>query len=160
MKLDSIVRAYLQKHAKRAVDELDWFRHQATVLDAVFLAATATDRKHKRYRHQCRIPKRALQLAKKALTQDAAALQSAADFDALYETVKRCVSSIKGIGSLYIYDTSLRIGARLQKLPERVYLHAGTRRGAKALHLDHRTESLAVSELPVALRRLAPHLLL
>jgi hypothetical protein len=38
-----------------------------------------------------------------------------------------------------------------------VYLHAGTRRGARALGLDHGSDSVSPNQLPPALRRLQPH---
>jgi hypothetical protein len=71
--------------------------------------------------------------------------------------VDAAVRSVRGIGELYAYDTALRLGAHLRLLPRHVYLHAGTRRGARALGLDHRAKSLATTSLPAALRRLRPH---
>ncbi|MBI4192845.1 MAG: hypothetical protein HY525_20220 [Betaproteobacteria bacterium] len=65
--------------------------------------------------------------------------------------------SVRGIGELYVYDTALRLGAHLRLLPRQVYLHAGTRRGARALGLDHRAKSLAPTKLPAALRCLRPY---
>ena len=61
------------------------------------------------------------------------------------------------IGRLMVYDTSLRVGARLHLLPDRVYLHAGTRVGARALGLDWRADHVAMAHLPRALRLLGPH---
>ena len=71
--------------------------------------------------------------------------------------VDTTIGTIPGVGSLMVYDTALRIGARLGALPKRVYLHRGTRVGARALHLDYRQPTLEVSELPMALRELPPH---
>ena len=34
---------------------------------------------------------------------------------------------------LTVYDTALRIGAHLDIMPDRIYLHAGVKEGAKAL---------------------------
>jgi ABC-type arginine/histidine transport system permease subunit len=56
-----------------------------------------------------------------------------------------------------VYDTALRLGANLRLLPREVYLHAGTRRGARALGLDYRSESVSMRLLPAALRRLRPY---
>jgi hypothetical protein len=67
------------------------------------------------------------------------------------------VRSVHGIGELYVYDTALRLGAHLRLLPGEVYLHAGMRRGARALGLDHRVRSLAPTKLPTPLRRLRPY---
>jgi hypothetical protein len=56
---------------------------------------------------------------------------------------------------LAVYDTATRVGAFLRLQPKRVYLHAGTRQGARALGFRKR-ESLSARELPKALRRLSP----
>ena len=56
-----------------------------------------------------------------------------------------------------VYDTALRIGAKLGLEPEVVYLHRGTRSGMKALGLDVGRPFIEVDELPQALRSLRPH---
>jgi hypothetical protein len=63
---------------------------------------------------------------------------------------------VTGIGELYVYDTALRIGAKLGVFPEKVYLHAGTRIGVRNLGLDARRTALRMASLPRALRRLKP----
>ena len=73
------------------------------------------------------------------------------------ERLNNAVRSVRGIGELYVYDTALRIGAHLRLLPRQVYLHTGTRVGARALGLDDRTTSVSLSHLPVGLRPLQPH---
>jgi len=51
------------------------------------------------------------------------------NFDELYELIEKLVGNINGTGELYIYDTSLRIGAKLGIEPNKIYLHRGTREG-------------------------------
>ena len=51
-------------------------------------------------------------------------------------------------------DTALRIGAKLGIRPDRVYLHRGTREGARALKLDASQATIDVSQLPPAFQRL------
>jgi hypothetical protein len=53
-----------------------------------------------------------------------------------------------------IYDTAVRIGAKLDMSPDRVYLHAGTRAGARVLGLEWRADSVELSALPSAFRGL------
>lgn len=48
------------------------------------------------------------------------------------------------LGSLYIYDTSLRISAFSKKLPKRMHLQAGALTGARALKLDVNNSPLPV----------------
>ena len=64
---------------------------------------------------------------------------------------------VAGIGALYRYDTAFRIGAYRGLFPTRVYLHAGTRKGARALGLDYRKDALEMSEIPAALRTRKPY---
>ena len=65
--------------------------------------------------------------------------------------------TVGGLGELYVYDTALRIGAKLNLLPNKVYLHAGTRSGAEALGFDGKATVLNVSDLPRELQKLEPH---
>jgi hypothetical protein len=78
------------------------------------------------------------------------------DFEVLHDRVAEACAGIDGLGDLTRYDVALRIGIHLGKLPQRVYLHAGTRKGAKALDLPHRRATLEMSDLPPELRRLRP----
>jgi len=78
-------------------------------------------------------------------------------FADLLTHVNTAVRPIHGIGELYVYDTTLRLGGHLRLVPREVYLHAGTRRGARALGLDHRSDSVSPNQLPTVLRRLRPH---
>ena len=48
------------------------------------------------------------------------------------------------------------IGAYLGVAPEKVYLHTGTRKGAKVLELNVASDCLEPDELPPPLRRLSP----
>jgi hypothetical protein len=86
-----------------------------------------------------------------------AKLGRAQSFAELIVCIDAAVRSLRGIGELYVYDTALRLGAHLGLLPHKVYLHAGTRRGARALGLDHRAESVSLADLPAPLRGLRPH---
>jgi hypothetical protein len=86
-----------------------------------------------------------------------ARLERATSFDDLHERVGAAIGSLQGIGELTVYDTALRIGAKLGHLPKAVYLHAGTRAGARALGLDWKAEVLPIRAFPAELRVLAPH---
>jgi hypothetical protein len=86
-----------------------------------------------------------------------APLSAAKDFSDLHERVKRALSSVWGVGELMMYDTSLRIGAKLGLLPRTVYLHSGTKQGARALGLNWRAAYLDVGDCPPEFQVLAPH---
>src|SRR6202040_2897317 len=138
MKFDRIVRTYIRRIRPRAQAEIDWFADQRTLSNAIEKAGIAENSKGKRYSHQCRLKKSSIKRALCALQEASDEIGRARSFDDLFELIRAEVHSIPGIGELYVYDTSLRIGARLNVFPRRVYLHAGTRAGARALGVNHR----------------------
>lgn len=154
---EAIVRTYIREIRPRAQGEINWFSQQPSLEAAIEKAALAINRQGKRYSHQCHVKKVALKRALCALLEKVEAMKKIHDFDALFNLISGTVSSISGIGELYIYDTSLRIGAKLNLYPTTVYLHAGTRAGARALGLNDRATTLKVSALPKEFRTLAPH---
>jgi len=155
--LSAIVSDYAKHHGQKAKKELRYLRKIRTFEDAVTQAGLALrpDESKKRSSHQRRIPRAVLEQATRRLRR--VKLKSAASFEDLIKRVRMATKVVDGIGELYVYDTSLRLGAWLRLLPRKVYLHAGTRLGAKALHLDHRAKSLAPKELPSKLQRLRPY---
>lgn len=52
-------------------------------------------------------------------------------FDEIHQIVAE--SKVKGFGELSIYDTSMRIASNLNIEPDKVYLHAGARKGMEIL---------------------------
>jgi len=157
MKLEAIVRTYIRKIRPKAKAEIDWFAHQPSLDAAIEKAALAINSREKRYSHQRRLTKVALKQAFRALLEESVAIEKSRDFDELFRIIRAAVKPIPGIGELYVYDTSFRIGAKLNLFPTKVYLHAGTRRGVRALGLDHSADTLKVSALPKELRGLEPH---
>jgi len=152
--LEAIVRAYKLRFRPRSQEELEAFASESTLLAAVKRAGWAERPDGKRYDHQRRIPRDALEVSANRLRR--AKLETARTFDDLYDIVSRAIGSIRGIGELTVYDTALRIGAKLSLAPDRIYLHAGTRVGARKLGLNWREDSLALSDIPEALRELKP----
>lgn len=157
MKLEAIIRTYIRKIRPKAQAEIDWFAHQPSFDAAIEKAALALNSRGKRYSHQRRLTKAALREAFRSLSDKSEAIKRARDFDELFRIIRAVVKPIQGVGELYVYDTSFRIGAKLNLFPTKVYLHAGTRRGARALGLDHSRATLKVSALPKELRTLEPY---
>lgn len=153
--LEIIVRDYVALHRAKANDELTAFRNEPSLKAALERAGMAKRPDGKRYDHQRRLPAVVLRAATAELLR--APLTAANDFNDLHRRVKNAIISIRGVGELMIYDTSLRVGAKLGILPERVYLHSGTRQGARALGLNWRAEYLEVRECPREFHVLAPH---
>jgi len=50
--------------------------------------------------------------------------------------VKEVTAEVPGFGKLAVYDVAMRIGIWRDIWPRYVYLHAGTRKGARALGLS------------------------
>jgi hypothetical protein len=156
MNIKTIVRVYIERIRPRAQEELDWFRKQPSLQSAIEYAALATNSQGKRYSHQRRLPKTTLEQAKQTLLINAKAIEESRDFDDLFILIDKILEPVWGIGELYVYDTALRIGAKLNLLPTVVYLHAGTRQGARALGFG-KAATLNASDLPADFRPLEPH---
>ena len=108
--------------------------------------------KGKRHPHQFRIPGVALRRALEKL--HSLRLDRAKNFDDLLQLIDGAIRDIPRIGELVVYDVAHRLGAARNIEPDRVYLHAGTREGARALGL--RGYVVRVDDLPQAFRRLTP----
>jgi hypothetical protein len=156
-KLEAIVRAYIRRIRPRAQAELDWFAHQPSLSQAIETAALAVTSQGKRYSHQRRVTKSALEQTLHILSDQERTIQRTQNFDDLFNLIDTALRPVRGIGELYVYDTSLRIGAKLNLLPTKVYLHAGTRDGARALRADASAATLEVAALPREFHCLEAH---
>lgn len=157
MDLSKLVEIYRRKNAPRHKNELEHFRCFLTLRDTVEAATMAVGPDGNMLRHQRRVGKDVLAEAKDVLLQRLIEIEQCSNFAQLIDVVKQSTEAIDRFGSLAVYDTALRIGAKLNRLPEFVYIHAGTKAGAKALELDASQPFLAISELPEPLRQLEPH---
>jgi hypothetical protein len=152
-----VLRHYGKYHRSRVLMERRWFASAPTLIAALTRAAHSVDWRGKRFLHQRRIKRRALALAEMRLLRAYRKIAHCADFDSLLNTISAEVRNIRGIGELYCYDTALRIGAYLHLEPDYVYLHCGTREGAKALGLvDSTKQSLSMKDFPRPARQLRP----
>ena len=98
-----------------------------------------------------------LEESERRLTANLGELRAYSSFDELFDLVETLIRPIHMIGELTVYGTSLRIAARFGLEPERVYLHAGTRVGARRLGLDWEARALEPQTLPAPLRDLKAH---
>ncbi len=130
------------------------FANEPSASAAIRRAAFCETKGGKRHAHQRRIPRALLEHVEAKLQAIRRKLSNAADFAALHRLVDEEIGSIKGIGALAVYDIAHRIGAYFGKTPERVYLHAGVKVGARALGIGG--DSFDPKILPKPLARLAP----
>ena len=155
--LEAIAADYRQRYAGRACDELALFHRQPTFAAAIRLASRAENEVGKRLAHQRRLPRAVLAQVESALMASQRSLSNAGTFAELHSTIAGLIAHIHGVGELMIYDTALRIGVWRGLKPKNVYLHAGTRAGARALGLGSARSSVPRAEIPSGLRSLAPH---
>ncbi len=155
-RIEAAVMDYVRKHRSRLRAQLDYFCKQPTFDAAINAAGMARDARGKRFAHQCRVRKKALRECTSRLLARRSTVAAAGSFDELHRIVESAIVDLLGVGDLMVYDTSLRLGARLGLCPQVVYLHAGTRQGAKAIGLDRGHRTLKMSELPPAFQRLEP----
>lgn len=134
-------------------EELERFQAMKTLKEAVRAAAGCRREDGKVYPHQRRNWRfwpdsmRQAAMTYAARSEEFRACKSFNDILALVGKIAVEMNR-DGLGELYCYDVAFRIGAKLNLFPTRVYLHAGTRKGAERL-LGRRlrnVESLDLSE--------------
>jgi hypothetical protein len=151
--LERVVADYTERHRADARSELAYFAERPTEEDAVSCAGLAQIN-GKKHSHQWRIPRSVLEESRRRLLDNLPLLREAESFDELHDMISRVIRPIRGIGELAVYDTTLRVGACFGLEPTKVYLHAGTRKGAKALGLDCTRAAIEMPELPLPLQAL------
>ncbi len=151
--LAAIVRDY-RGLGDCARDRLAYYRRMPSLPAA--LDAVASWRNHcgKVHAHQRRVSKAAKAGAAERIRK--LRVDDVRDFDDLLGCVEKAIGSIRGIGDLAVYDVALHIGAFLKRLPARVYLQAGARKGARTLGIDTGERSLPMAAFPPDLRQLEP----
>jgi hypothetical protein len=153
MKLDEIVNDYIREYRDRARAEMRFFEIQRSPSAAIRKAALCELPSGKRHPHQRRIPGALLEHVEARLQGIGRKLAKAVDFAELHRAVDDEIGGMKGIGALTVYDISHRIGAHFRKSPKRVYLHAGTRTGARVFNIGG--DSIDPKFLPKAFSDLA-----
>jgi hypothetical protein len=103
------------------------------------------------------LKKATLEKAKEILLANLGELKKSQSFDDLFLLIEKLLQPINGAGELYIYDTALRIGANMNLLPTKIYLHAGTRVGARALGFNTKCRVIEKQDLPLDFKDLEPH---
>lgn len=158
--LADLVRRYLDRISGCRPDfdgcNMCWeeLPHAADLAQAIRIAALSTNQEGKRLSHQRRIPASVLKQFAEELAQREAEIASCGDFEALHRLVVGVCEPIDGAGELLAYDVAFRIGAYLGIEPTRVYLHAGTKKGARRLGISGNVVDMA--DLPEELHVLKP----
>jgi len=149
---DQFIRHYDRYYRGRAEAEEAGFLGQPTLRSAISCAALARFEDGTKFQHQWHLKNSDLCKAKHALLAAEQKIAHSSTFDELYRVVWVAVQHIWKNPELYCYDTAVRIGAKLGLKPEKIYLHRGTRIGARKLGLQAKGATLDVSDLPRGLR--------
>jgi hypothetical protein len=144
--LEAVVSHYIENRRPEKEREFNTFSKHGELAAVAELAANRQH--HPRRKHET-----IQQVSERLQTSDFSACNS---FDALMEMLKSAIGDLDDVGLVFIYDVAICIGAKLGLRPDKVYLHAGTRKGALALGLGRRKATLRVSELPHEFHRLQP----
>jgi hypothetical protein len=136
-------------------EERDFYA-SAPIMEDAIARAMVRGPDGKMHSHQRRIGRERLDVAADRLLGAVNVLNNAESFEQLHQGVVNRTEALRGVGELTQYDVAQRIGAYLGLRPGVVYLHAGTRRGARHLGLEYRRSVLQVSELRDELRTLPP----
>lgn len=137
--LTKLVSEYQSSHGQNLEKSYEYYKNSNSLKEAIKLAFQSKNCRGKVHNHQRRIGKEKLnQAAKIALEYFDTQCPQFSDFDDIYSWVEKIAidERVKKIGVLARYDISLRIAAHCGIKVDKVYCHAGTTKGAKALGLD------------------------
>lgn len=158
---ERIVADYLKYEASRAADEEGWFGDpRMTLSQAIHRACLSKlpGRTGKLVMHSHQRRQGATRMA--AVAQHLAGaedpIRGSRSFDVLIRIVEKRIRPMPGVGALTVYDVATRIGDYLGLEPTEVFLHAGTREGAKALGVTGDGRTAQVADFPTAFQKLTP----
>ena len=129
-----IIAHYKLTNEVRASEREWWTASGAPFSTVVARAAEGKLPNGKRHPHQRRLTKSAIEGCINALSPILDRLENSADFFQLWRSITGAYEGVRGAGELAAYDTADRIRHRLGlESTHLVYLHAGTRIGARML---------------------------
>jgi hypothetical protein len=150
--LDALVADYLARYGEHRRDQHEWYRRAGDLRATIQRAGLAQRQDQSVEPHQRRIGRPRLREWAARLSSISPHVEVCRTFDELLSTLESV--HFKGIGSLAIYDTAVRIGAFMDLAPDGVYVHAGAARGARALGLPVINGVVQRADLPEAMQAL------
>jgi len=128
----SLIADYLSKRNNMCcIDIITYTIEQNSLEDAIRVAVMSKKKNGDTEPHQRRIYKHVYPNFLKNLLNVKERIKNAKNFNELFTIIFNHKPS--GAGELFCYDVALRIGYKLNKLPEKIYIHAGTKEGLKYL---------------------------
>jgi hypothetical protein len=155
--LVAIVTRYRGDQDARAVEEEVWRAKGKSFAYARNQIARA-QLGERRHPHQRRLGAQTLADCVGALERISIDLEEAPDFHSVFTLVEKAFRRVWGAGELMTYDTADRLALRRGFAPNLVYLHAGTRTGARRLcgpFKRHEAWSIFAHQLPYELHGLS-----
>jgi len=146
-KIQNIIDHYRKWRIENPDTWIKFTAVQKNCADAICVAALSLNHLGKKNNHQKRLKNVNLESFKNNLLKRQTDIAHATDFHNLLKIVEEC--KVKGIADVACYDIANRLGNRLGKNPDYVYLHAGTRKGLENL-LDYKVKAKYIkkSDLP------------
>lgn len=149
-RLSKIIKVYKKYKAENPDSWIEFAKKQKNLKAAIRVSSLSINHDNKRNPHQYRLEQKTLNATCDELLLLERKLKAARSFDELYQLIMSI--DVYGLGPLTRYDIATRIGAYLKLYPDRIYLHAGTRTGAKVLLGKVDGEYILKSDLPKPFR--------
>jgi len=128
----SLIADYLSKRNNMCcIDIIEYTIEQKSLEDAIKVAVKSKNKNGNTEPHQRRIYKDVYPNFLNNLLNVKDKIKNVKNFDELINIIFNNKPS--GVGELFCYDVALRIGYYLNLLPEKIYIHAGTRTGLRNL---------------------------
>lgn len=146
-RFEIIYKKYKLLRKKNPDLQMEFCIQQKNLQNAIKIAAKSIDQNGKIHNHQRRIGAFVLNLFATELLQYENDIEKVNNFDSLYNIIKTI--NFTNIGNLTVYDVATRIGAYMNIFPDKIYLHAGAKVGAKNLLGNIKGKQfLKMSDLP------------
>ena len=135
LELKNIINEYKKLKKEHPDLHIEYCLQQNSLEDTIKIAAQSVNHLNKIHPHQHRVGRKKLNKFANELVNHVSEFEKANNFDNVYNIISKV--NMHGIGALTCYDTALRICSKISYknnfFPDKIYLHAGTRIGAKKL---------------------------
>lgn len=148
--LKKIIESYRVEYVSDIDPWIEYAKIQKTLIDAIRISVLCKDKEGNYHPHQYRIIKSQLDIFLSKCLENITKFKKLMNFDELFNLVNNI--NVFNIGELTKYDIATRIGAYMKFEIKRIYLHAGTRKGAKKLLGKITKPYLLKSDLPKPLQ--------
>jgi hypothetical protein len=143
-----IVNDYNKQYKEGQECYYKWYSKADTLGSAVKKAFRSEDKAGNVNSHQCRVGRERLKQAANIATEKLSN-NDFADFNEIYNFVKKVAQEVDGFGALATYDVAIRISKYCKIEVNEVYFHAGTTKGAIAIGINAKDgESMMIDNFP------------